>query len=112
MGTKNSCFEVLGYDVLIDSDLKPWLMEVNLSPSLATESPLDLKIKSNLFLDSMNLICIKKHDKQKNNLKNKNRTKSIIRQKQQQQTMQSKMAGSSVSQIMSAGQQPMGGVRI
>lgn len=63
MNVKNSCFELLGYDVLIDSDLKPWLMEVNLSPSLATESPLDLKIKSNLFLDSMNLICIKKHDK-------------------------------------------------
>ena len=46
MAHKSNCFELLGYDVLIDSDLKPWLMEVNLSPSLATESPLDLKIKS------------------------------------------------------------------
>ena len=40
-GTKNNCFEVFGFDVLIDSDLKPWLLEVNLSPSLATDSPLD-----------------------------------------------------------------------
>lgn len=43
--TRNNCFELLGFDVLIDSNLKPWLMEVNLSPSLACDSPIDLKIK-------------------------------------------------------------------
>ena len=43
-GHKNCCFQLLGFDVLIDDALKPWLLEVNLSPSLGTDSPLDLKV--------------------------------------------------------------------
>jgi len=85
MTHKNSCFELLGYDVLIDQDLKPWLMEVNLSPSLATESPLDLKIKSQLFVDTMNLASIKKFDRRRDNItKMKNRFKNIMRAKSYQ----------------------------
>jgi hypothetical protein len=45
--THNSnCFELYGFDILIDSDFKPWLVEVNLSPSLQTEGILDMQIKS------------------------------------------------------------------
>ena len=85
MTHKNNCFELLGYDVLIDQNLKPWLMEVNLSPSLATESPLDLKIKSQLFVDTMNLISVKKYDRRRDNItKMKNRFKNIMRAKSYQ----------------------------
>lgn len=35
-------------------------MEVNLSPSLATDAPLDAHIKSNLIIDTLNLIGVKK----------------------------------------------------
>jgi hypothetical protein len=44
---RSNCFELLGFDILIDNTLKPWLLEVNLSPSMNIDSPLDLKIKVN-----------------------------------------------------------------
>lgn len=40
-----SCFENLGFDVLIDENLHPWLLEVNTYPSLSSSSPLDKGIK-------------------------------------------------------------------
>ncbi|OMJ83252.1 hypothetical protein SteCoe_15839 [Stentor coeruleus] len=55
---RNNCFNLFGFDVIVDSSLKPWLLEVNLSPSMATESPLDFYIKSNLLTDTFNLIGI------------------------------------------------------
>jgi len=51
----NGCFEVLGFDILIDSNLKPWLVEVNLSPSMNTDSPLDLKIKGNMISELLTM---------------------------------------------------------
>jgi len=87
--SRSNCFELLGFDILVDNDLKPWLMEVNLSPSLATDSPLDLKIKSSLFIDTLNLVGIKKHDRRRDNLtKMKNRVKNIMRAKSYQSRQQ------------------------
>lgn len=62
---RNNCFDLFGFDVLIDSNLKPWLLEVNLSPSLATDSPLDLHIKGNLIADTFNLIGVRVYDRKK-----------------------------------------------
>lgn len=39
--------------------MKPWLMEVNITPSLNTESPLDNMIKTRLMSDTFNLIGLK-----------------------------------------------------
>lgn len=57
---RQNCFELFGFDVLIDSNLKPWILEINLSPSLACEAPLDFHIKSRLIADTLNLVQISK----------------------------------------------------
>ncbi|CAL8272543.1 unnamed protein product [Merluccius merluccius] len=53
---RTNCFELYGFDVLIDTNLKPWLLEVNLSPSLACDAPLDLKIKASMIADMFSLV--------------------------------------------------------
>jgi hypothetical protein len=49
-------FELYGVDILLDDTLNPWLMEVNLNPSLNCDSQLDLKVKSKLMTDIFNII--------------------------------------------------------
>jgi hypothetical protein len=50
------CFEVFGYDVIMDSDLRPWLLEVNASPSLARENGLDYRVKNAMIRDTTLLV--------------------------------------------------------
>jgi tubulin polyglutamylase TTLL6/13 len=52
----SACFEILGFDVMLDYKLKPWLLEVNLSPSFHTDAPLDKDLKESLLCDALNLI--------------------------------------------------------
>ncbi|CEL92347.1 unnamed protein product [Vitrella brassicaformis CCMP3155] len=55
---KSNCFELYGFDILLDSNLKPWLMEVNLSPSLQADTPLDRKVKGQLLSDALNVVGV------------------------------------------------------
>lgn len=52
------CSELYGFDILIDENLKPWLLEVNLSPSLGCDSPLDVRLKSAMLADLLTLVGI------------------------------------------------------
>ena len=52
------CFELLGFDIILDRSLKPYLLEVNHSPSFATETPYDERIKRKVIADSLGLMNI------------------------------------------------------
>ena len=54
--SSGNLFELYGVDILLDETLNPWLMEVNLNPSLNCDSQLDLKVKSKLLTDIFNII--------------------------------------------------------
>ena len=55
---RRMCFELYGFDVLIDSDLRPWLLEVNVLPSFSASAPLDKRIKTSLLADVFNTIGV------------------------------------------------------
>ena len=56
--SSSNLFELYGVDILLDQKLNPWLMEVNLNPSLNCDSEIDLKIKSKLLTDIFNIIGV------------------------------------------------------
>lgn len=51
-----NCVELFGFDILIDSDFKPWLLEVNYSPGLSLDCPVDIKVKKGLINDLIDLM--------------------------------------------------------
>lgn len=54
------CFELYGFDILFDSCLKPWLIEINASPSMTGNTPHDIELKMNLLDDVFTIIDIEK----------------------------------------------------
>ena len=52
------CFQVLGFDIMIDKNYRPWLIEVNQSPSFATDSPLDYRVKKAVLTDTFKMLNV------------------------------------------------------
>ncbi|OMJ72396.1 hypothetical protein SteCoe_29189 [Stentor coeruleus] len=57
------CFEVLGFDIILDETGKPWLLEVNHSPSFNIDSPLDYKIKFQVLQQALVLLNLNPDNK-------------------------------------------------
>lgn len=51
------CFECYGYDIMIDNELKPWLLEVNASPSLSATTNTDRDLKTQLISEILDLVA-------------------------------------------------------
>ncbi|XP_077553749.1 tubulin monoglutamylase TTLL4-like [Haemaphysalis longicornis] len=54
--SRYTCYELFGFDILLDDQLKPWLLEVNISPSLRSATPVDYAVKSEVVKDMLNLV--------------------------------------------------------
>lgn len=52
------CHELFGIDILLDENARPWLLEVNISPSLHSGTALDISVKAPLAKDVLNLAGI------------------------------------------------------
>mmetsp|Transcript_31273 Transcript_31273/g.60949 ORF Transcript_31273/g.60949 Transcript_31273/m.60949 type:complete len:464 (+) Transcript_31273:28-1419(+) len=53
-------FELYGFDILIDSNLKVWLIEINAAPSLSANTEEDFNLKFRLLDDTCNIIDMEK----------------------------------------------------
>ncbi len=63
------CFEILGFDIMLDYKLNPYLLEVNYTPSFTTDTPLDKFIKKNLIHDTLNLMNVNEKWKKEQKIK-------------------------------------------
>jgi tubulin polyglutamylase TTLL6/13 len=47
------CFEILGFDVMLDEELNPYILEINHDPSFETDAVIDFKVKRKLIQDTI-----------------------------------------------------------
>lgn len=62
---KSRCFEILGFDILLDSKAHPWLLEVNCMPSLANYSDFDMKLKTKVIMGTLKILDLQPNFKAK-----------------------------------------------
>ena len=55
MAKKGSC-ELVGYDFMIDEDLNPWLIEINMSPSMDYSTPVTKRLVKMVLQDTGKVI--------------------------------------------------------
>ena len=61
---KRGSFELFGYDFMIDQELRPWLIEVNMSPSMEYSTPVTKKLVKMMLHDMGKLISTPKKGRQ------------------------------------------------
>ncbi|XP_017123181.1 tubulin polyglutamylase ttll6 [Drosophila elegans] len=57
-------FQLLGFDILVDWKLKPYILEVNHTPSLSADESVDMEVKRPLIRDTLNLLSTALVDKE------------------------------------------------
>ena len=57
------CYELFGFDIMLDASHQPWLIEVNTGPSLSAPSSLDMHIKHRMVANLFNLVGVVPYDR-------------------------------------------------
>ncbi|KAJ8284539.1 hypothetical protein COCON_G00033890 [Conger conger] len=95
----SACFEILGFDVLLDHRLKPWLLEVNHSPSFTTDSRLDREVKDKLLYDTLVLINLGACDRRKITEEERRRVKERLQQNRSREARSQELRQSQAASI-------------
>jgi hypothetical protein len=53
------CFQILGFDIFLDKNCKPYLLEINHNPSFKLPTQLDVEIKTAAMAGCLGIICNK-----------------------------------------------------
>ncbi|XP_053152549.1 probable tubulin polyglutamylase TTLL2 isoform X2 [Hemicordylus capensis] len=78
----SNCFELFGFDILVDDRLKPWLLEVNHSPGLRLDCATDATVKRKMLHDIIDLLNYREADALRKCIKGTNRKISCFGQTQ------------------------------
>ena len=57
-GRDECCFELFGFDLMFDADLKVYLIEVNIYPSMMSASPFDKRLKYAMLTDAFHIVGV------------------------------------------------------
>lgn len=52
------CFELLGFDVILDQNFKPYVLEVNHASSFNTDTKLDLDVKTEMIHSCIDILSM------------------------------------------------------
>ena len=74
----NNFYDLLGYDIILTKDYKPYLLEINTGPSLIIYNILEKTIKTNLLIDTLNIVGIHPYSKLNKFIKNNISKNTII----------------------------------
>jgi tubulin polyglutamylase TTLL6/13 len=112
--SNSMCFEVLGFDILLDSDLKPWLLEVNHTPSFSTDSDLDYQVKKSVISHALTLLDLNTMNKQviSNSVKERLRDRNSLKMKEFKKWKEKQLAKWKFKRDLFEQQQETGFVKI
>ena len=54
--SNDNSFELLGFDIIVDQNMKPWLIEINSPPAVQIEGKVDHLVKPKMMRDLIQLV--------------------------------------------------------